>query len=261
MFKGCYCTAIRPGTNQVTIIVLFLFVITLNHLYPNETINQHELQIKISLLIHLQFPPSPSSSVHHTAHHTPPCSSTDWVYTSAFKLDVIVLFYMCHSAPSLLPSSLALRPPSPFLPSLSPSALSPFPLRTSMGHHCHAVLWCNQPFGRTRTPLLVVSHAHKTSYVYSCHFFFSLPPCWAYSSSSSLSLVSQILRDWSLLSGGTRGQLNIYGSTSIQMFGYGESLWPENWHDLFVHNMQQGRCWACPQHVSACVFVVCVCVL
>lgn len=54
-------------------------------------------------------------------------------------------------------------------------------------------------------------------------------------------------------------QLNIYGSTFIQMFGNGKSLWPENWHDLFVHNMQQGTWRASLQHVSPWMcFVVAV---
>lgn len=88
----------------------------------------------------------------------------------------------------------------------------------------------------------------------STHSALGVPMCSAYSS-ISLGLVSQIFRVWSLLSGGMRGQLNIYGSTSIQMFGNGEILWPEKWHGLFVRNMRQGRCRACPQHVSVCVWL------
>lgn len=72
-------------------------------------------------------------------------------------------------------------------------------------------------------------------------------------------LVSQISRVWLLLPQGMGDQLNIYGSTFIQMFGNGESLWPENWHDLFVHNMQQGTWRASLQHVSPWMcFVVAV---
>lgn len=153
----------------------------------------------------------------------------------------VKLFHTCHSEatlPSPFHLPLTLCPPSPSFSVTLPPVLPLFLPRTSMEHHCHAARWCIHPFGRTHTLLLV------------------FPPCWADSSSSSLGLVSQILRVRSVLSGGEwGGQLNIYGSTSIQMFGNGGSLWPENWHDLFVHNMQQGRY----QRLSSACVSVCVC--
>lgn len=99
--------------------------------------------------------------------------------------------------------------------------------------------------------------------VFSWHFFlffFSFFPLLTeFGSPFPPYLISQILGVWLLLLKGMGDQLNIYGSTSIQMFANGESLWPENWHDLFVHNMQQGTWRASPQHVSVWVcFVVAV---
>lgn len=55
-------------------------------------------------------------------------------------------------------------------------------------------------------------------------FLFSSPSILSFHRPHPSCLVSQILSVWSFLSGGLGGQLNIYGSTSIQMFGNGESL-------------------------------------
>lgn len=135
---------------------------------------------------------------------------------------VIVLFCTCHSLASIppFPSSLS----SFNLPSVTHSlrALC-LPAANLNGTSLSRCAVMHPPMRKNTHSALGGVLRTQTSYVYSCHFSFSLPPCWVFSS-SSLSLVSQTLRVWSLLSGGTRGQLNIYGSPSIQMFGNGESL-------------------------------------
>lgn len=186
-----------------------------------------------------RLPPSPSSSIHHTEHHAlisalPLTPSIHLLLKWTSYCSTRVALRHPSTSP---PSSLTLHPPSPFLPSLPVHALS-LPAANVSGTSPSRCAVMYPPIRK------------------NTHSAFGVPPCWDYAS-SSLCLVSHILRVWSLLSGGTSGQLNIYGSASIQMFGNGESLWPENWHDLFVHNMQQGRCRACPQHVSVCMCVFC----
>lgn len=146
------------------------------------------------------------------------------------------------------------------LPSLCcypPSMLIPFLPWTSVERCCYAVLWCIHSFGRTHTPLFVMPHALEYSRFYCWHFLFVFSPLHSEFESPLISLVRY--RGFGCIPQGMGDQLNIYGSTFIQMFGNGESLWPENWHDLFVHNMQQGTWRASLQHVSPWMcFVVAV---
>lgn len=139
-----------------------------------------------------------------------------------------------------------------------PFMLTPFLPWTSVERCCYAVLWCIRSFGRTHTALFVMPHALECSRVYCWHFLFVFSPLHTEFESPLISLVRyrgfgrSSQRGWG-------DQLNIYGSTFIQMFGNGESLWPENWHELFVHNMQQGTWRASLQYVSTWMcFVVAV---
>lgn len=145
--------------------------------------------------------------------------------TSPFKL--LVILSCTHHSVASFPLS---QPPSSFTLSLrhSASMLPFFPSRMSMGHHCHAVLWCSHSFRikHKHTP-----HTHTHTHLV---FFLSLPPHLSF-------LLVRYWGFWSLLSGGTGGQLNIYGSTFIQMFGNGESLWRKTDMTCLCTTCSRGR--------------------
>lgn len=99
--------------------------------------------------------------------HPPHPSITLSIMHSSLPFPILLLKWMSYcsthvtpSHPSVSPpSSLTLRPPSPFLP---PYILAAFLPRTSMEHHCHAAPWCIHPFGRAHTPLLVFLRTELT---------------------------------------------------------------------------------------------------